>query len=200
MPTPMITAKRLADGGLSISGECPIAGGSVRYTLDGTEPVPASKELTAPLEAPKDATFKAATYAANGSHSLTWTFSDEVNKFAQIGKKIGEWKSSQISKGSSKEVSFDATGFIDGNGSYVITFQFTNGLQRLDIDGIEVVRNGSDPVGKDIHHGFTGGSQQANAYTIKVNNYQTGASFTVKAMIYGDTGDDSNGVVLIRKQ
>jgi hexosaminidase len=200
MPTPMITAKRLADGGLSISGECPIAGGSVRYTLDGTEPGPASKELTAPLEAPKDATFKAATYAANGSHSLTWTFSDEVNKFAQIGKKIGEWKSSQISKGSSKTVSFDATGFIDGNGSYVITFQFTNGLQRLDIDGIEVVRNGSDPVGKDIHHGFTGGSQQANAYTIKVDNYQTGASFTVKAMIYGDTGDDSNGVVLIRKQ
>lgn len=42
--------------------------------------------------------------------------------------------------------------------------------------------------------------QQANTYKIQVDNYQTGASFSVKAMIYGDTGDDSNGVVLIRKQ
>ena len=200
MPTPTIAAKRLADGSLSISGDCPIAAGSVRYTLDGSDPGPDSKILTEPLAAPKDATFKAATYAANGSHSLIWTFSDEVNKFAQVGKKFGEWKSGQVGNTKAKEVTFDATGFIDGNGTYLITFQFTGGTHRLDIDGIEVVRNGSDPVGKDIHHGFTGGSQQANAYTIKVDNYQTGASFSVKAMIYGDTGDDSNGVVLIRKQ
>lgn len=200
MPTPTIEARRLADGRLSITGECPIAGGSIRYTLDGSEPGSDSKALTAPLTAPNDASLKAATYAANGSHSLTWTLIDETNKFAQIGKKIGAWKSGQVGSGSAKAVTFDATGFIDGNGTYLITFQFTHGVQRLDIDGIEVVRNGSDPVGQDRHHGFTGSSQQANAYTIKVANYQTGAAFTLKAMIYGDTGDDSNGVVLIRKQ
>ena len=200
MPTPSVTAKRLADGSLSISGECPIAGGSIRYTLDGSEPGPDSTILTAPLTAPMNATFKAATYAANGSRSLTWTFSDEVNKFAQIGKPFGEWKSGQVGNAEAKEMTFDATGFIDGNGTYIITFQYTHGTHRLDIDGIEVVRNATDPVGKDIHHGYTGGQQNANAYTIKVDNYQTGASFKVKAMIYGDTGDDSNGVVLIRKQ
>jgi len=200
MPTPTLNVKRLPDGSLGISGESPIAGGSVRYTLDDTEPGPDAAVLSASLTAPEDATFKAATYAANGDRSLTWTFSDEVNKFAKMGKKFGEWKSGQVGNGKAKEVTFDATGFIDGNGTYLITFQFTHGAHRLDIDGIEVVRNGTDSVGKDIHHGFTGGQQQANTYTIKVDNYQTGASFTVKAGIYGDTGDDSNGVVLIRKQ
>ncbi len=200
MPTPSVDVKRLADGGLGISGECPISGGSVRYTLDGSDPGADSKILSEPFTASKDATFKAATHAANGSRSLTWTFSDEVNKFAQIGKKFGEWKSGHIGNAKAMEVTFDATGFIDANGTYIITFQFTGGTHRLDIDGIEVVRNGSDPVARNIHHGFTGSSQNANAYTIKVDNYQTGASFKVKAMIYGDTGDDSNGVVLIRRQ
>ncbi len=123
-----------------------------------------------------------------------------MSKFAQIGKKFGEWKIGQIGSAKAKKVNFDATGFIDGNGTYLITFQFTHGAHRLDIEGIEVVRNGSDPDDKDLHHGFTGGQQQANVHTVGVDNYQTGASFTVKAMIHGDTGADSNGVVLIRKQ
>jgi hypothetical protein len=98
-----------------------------------------------------------------------------------------------------KEVIFDATGHINSNGLYTITFLFTGGRQRLDIDGIEVVRNDTVPVGKDIHHGFTGSGRKNNTYKIKVSNYETGASFKIKAMIYGDEGADSNGVVLIRK-
>ncbi len=200
MPPPTVDVKRLADGGLQITGESPVAGGSIRYTLDGSEPGPDSKILDGPLTTPKDAVFKAATYAADGSHSLTWTHVDASNKFAHLGREIGEWKSGQIGNGKAKEVTFDATGFIDADGTYLVTFQFTSGQQRLDIDGIKVVRNDSDPVAEDIHHGFTGGSANDNSYTIDVANYQTGASFKIKAMIYGDTGTDSNGFVLIRKK
>ena len=200
MPTPRLEVKRKPDGSLLVTGETPIAGGSIHYTLDGSEPTAESPELTQPLTAPETATFKAVTVAANGDTSLTWTYIDASNKFAHLGRKIGEWKSGEVGNKKPKEVVFDATGFINENGTYLITFQYTGGKHRLDIDGIEVVRNDVDPVGKDIHHGFTGGSKKDNAYTIKVDNYQTGASFKVKALIYGDTGDDSNGVVLIRKK
>ena len=83
--------------------------------------------------------------------------------------------------------------------SGIVTFLFTGGEFRLDIDGIEVVRNDTVHVDQDIHHGFTGGSAKNNTYKITVNNYETGASFKIKAQIYGDEGDDSNGVVLIKK-
>lgn len=200
MPTPHLEVKKQADGSLLISGETPISGGSVHYTLDGSEPTSESSELTDSITAPATATFKAVTIAATGDQSLTYTHVDASNKFAHLGRKIGEWKSGEVGNTKPKEAIFDATGFIDSNGTYLITFQYTGGTQRLDIDGIEVVRNDVDSSGKDIHHGFTGGSKKDNVYTIKVDNYQTGASFKVKAQIYGDTGDDSNGLVLIRKK
>lgn len=200
MPTPDIEVKRLPGGGVEVTGSSPIAGGTIRYTLDGSDPDQSSKPLNGTAQVSKSATFQAATFAADGSHSLTWTHIDESNKFAQLGREIGQWKSGEIGNGKPKEVSFDATGFIDANGTYLITFQYTGGVQRLDINGIKVLRNNTDAVGKDIHYGFTGGSAKDNTYQIAVSNYQTGATFQVKAMIYGDTGDDSNGVVLIRKQ
>ena len=61
-----------------------------------------------------------------------------------------------------------------------------------------MVKNDTRVVAKDIHHGITGGSHKNNTYTIKIDSYETGASFKVKAQVYGDTGSDSNGVVLIR--
>jgi hexosaminidase len=54
-------------------------------------------------------------------------------------------------------------------------------------------------VATDAHHGFTGGQAKDNAYTVKIDAYETGAAFKVRAYIYGDEGNDSNGVVLIRK-
>lgn len=200
MPTPTLETKSNANGELSITGESPIKGGSIRYTLDDSEPSKDSKELSTTLTVSSDSTFKAKTFAANGDSSLTYTYIDPNNKFAKFGKKFGEWKSGKIGNKKPMEVVFDATGFIDKNGTYEITFQYTGGRERLDIDGIEVVRNDKDFVGKDIHHGIAAGRGTNNTYTIKVGNYETGASFKVKAQIYGDAGNDSNGVVLIKRK
>ncbi|MFC4992326.1 beta-N-acetylhexosaminidase [Rubritalea tangerina] len=200
MPTPTLDIKRQSNGELVVKGESPIKGGTIRYTLDDSEPTANSKELTATLTAPEDAIFKAKTFAANGDASLTYTHIDATNKWRKFGTKIGEWKSGKVGNKKTMEVVFDATGHINQNGTYLITFIYTGGRERLDIDGIEVVRNDTDHVGKDIHHGFTGGSSKNNTYKIKVNNYETGASFKIKAQIYGDQGNDSNGVVLIKRQ
>jgi hypothetical protein len=71
IPTPTVIAKRLPDGSMGISGESPIDGGSVRHTLDDTEPGPDARVLSAPFTAPQHVTFKAVTCAANGDRSLT---------------------------------------------------------------------------------------------------------------------------------
>ncbi len=200
MPTPLLNTRKQADGSVTVTGSTPIEGGTVRYTLDGSEPVAKSLELTGPVSVSRDKVFKAVTFAPDGqAHSLTYTYADASQKYAKHGKQIGEWKSGQPGNGSPKEMTFDATGFINANGRYLITFLYTRGRQRLDIDGIEVVKNDAQIVARDIHHGITGASHKNNTYTVEIDDYETGASFKVKAPVYGDTGNDSNGVVLIRR-
>ena len=72
-------------------------------------------------------------------------------------------------------------------------------IHRLDIDGIQVVKNDTTIVAKDIHHGFTGGQAKDNQYRIVIDQYETGASFKIKAAVYGDIGNDTNGRVFIKR-
>ncbi len=197
-------------GGFILSGTSPIAGSKIRYTTDGTipnkrsSPLPESEDGTTGLAISDKSTlakFRAATFDTSGNrHSLLFQHIDASNKYAKHGTLIGKWKSGKIGNKKAKEVIFDATGHINSNGEYIVTFLYTGGRERLDIDSIEVVRNDTTPVDKDIHHGYTGGSRRDNTYHVRVKNYETGASFKIKAMIYGDEGDDSNGVVLIRRK
>ncbi|MCK4564375.1 MAG: family 20 glycosylhydrolase, partial [Verrucomicrobia bacterium] len=199
MPTPLLDIGKRADGSITVAATSPIKGGTVRYSLDGSAPSASSPELDTTVAVARDEIFKTATFAPDGqTHSLTYTYVDGVQKYAMHGKPFGEWKSGQPGNGKPREMTFDATGFINKNGEYLITFLYTKGGQRLDIDGIEVVKNDTRVVAKDIHHGTTGGSHKNNTYKIKIDSYETGASFKVKAQVYGDTGNDSNGVVLIR--
>jgi len=199
MPTPLLDIRKQSGGSVTITSTTPVEGGTVRYTLDGSEPVAGSPELTGPVTAAREQIFKAATFAQDGtSHSLVYTYMDDSQKYAQHGKQIGEWKAGQPGSGTPKEIIFDATGFINKNGEYMITFLYTGGAHRLDIDGVTVVKNDTDTVAKDIHYGTTGGRHKDNTYTVTIDSYETGASFKIKAPVYGDVGNDSNGVVLIR--
>ena len=199
MPTPLLDIKKQSDGAVTITASSPIEGGTVRYTLDGTEPTTDSTELKGAVTASREKIFKTATFApGRQTQSLTYTYADASQKYTRRGRQIGEWKSGQPGNGTPKEMTFDATGVINANGHYLITFLYTGGRQRLDIDGIKVVKNDVQTVAQDIHHGITGASHKNNTYKIKIDDYETGASFKVKAQVYGDTGDDTNGIVLIR--
>lgn len=201
VPVPDVKTKRNPEGTYAVSADCPVRGGVVRYSTDGSNPTAQSKVLDGTILVAQIRDFRAATFTAGDKRqSLLFKHLDPDNKFAKYGDVVGTWKSGEVGNRKPKTMVFDATGLIDGNGVYTITFQYTGGKERLDIDGIKVVRNDTVFVDKDIHHGFTGGSSKNNTYKIKVGNYETGASFKIKASIYGDEGDDSNGVVLIRKE
>jgi hexosaminidase len=197
MPTPELDIQNKSDG-VVVAATCPVEGGAVRYTLDGSDPSEASPKLETSVLVGRDQIFKAATFVG-GERSLIYTYVDKARKAStKLGKKIGEWKSGQPGNGKPKEMVFDATGRISKNGKYLITFLYSKGRQRLVIDGIEVVKNGQQVVAKDIHQGSTGSQHKNNQYTVSIKGYETGASYKIRAQVYGDTGTDSNGAVFIR--
>ncbi len=199
VPTPIVTAKKQADGSALISAVAPIEGGAVRYTIDGSAPTADSPKLTEPVATPKSSAFKAVTIGLDGKRSLVLEYVDQSVKYAKYGKKIGQWKAGKIASRKPGKVVFDAIGLINKPGLYTVTFLYTGGRHRLDIDSIEVIKNDKDVVAKDVHHGVTGGKSKGNAYRVKIEDYETGASYKINAMIYGDVGSASNGLVFIRR-
>jgi len=201
MPTPRLEIQKRADGAVSIAGKPPMEDAVLRYTLDGSDPEKASPELAGAVVVSKDAVFKAATFTSDGArHSLVYTRAGASRKYDKYGKMVGEWKPGQVGVGKAKEMIFDATGIIDRNGKYTVTFLYTKGKHRQDIDGVEEVKNDGKVVARDRHHGFTGARSSKNSYKIKIDGYETGASFKIRAQIYGDTGNQSAGVVMIRRE
>ena len=198
MPEPIAAVTKQADGSTVINAASPIEGGTVRYTIDNSTPTSSSPKLTKPVSVPKSARFKALTIGPDGKSSLVFEYVDQGVKYAKHGKQLGVWKSGKIASRKAAKVTFDATGLITKPGVYTVTFMYTGGRHRLDIDGIEVVKNDKDSVAKETHRGFTGGKSKGNTYTVKIDDYETGASYKINAMIYGDVGSDSNGLVFIR--
>jgi len=205
MPTPLVNIASQSNGGLKVSSitsnGIPVKDGVIRYTTDGTNPTEKSDVLDlskGDVLIPSGKDFKTATFAL-GKQSLTFSYIDPMNKWAKFGKKFGEWNSGKVGNKKPKEVTFEATGLINKNGTYEVTFIYTKGEHRLDIDGITVVQNDVKKVAEDKHYGIAAGRPKNNTYTVKINAYETGASYKVKAMIYGDTGDDSNGMVFIKR-
>ncbi|MDR2981703.1 MAG: family 20 glycosylhydrolase [Puniceicoccales bacterium] len=200
LPIPSVTFTRDGGGKITATATTPVEGGTLRYTTDGAWPLAYSPVYQNPVTVEKESNFLAVAVAPDGKHiSLPFIVKAADQRFAKYGEKIGEWKSRQIGNKKAKIVEFDVTGKINQAGTYEITFLYTGGTQRLDIDSVEVYLN-QDLVAKDVHHGFTGGQAQNNTYTLKVDRYETGAAFKVRAAIYGDEGDDSNGVVMLKKK
>jgi len=199
LPTPELRVKRLADGKLSFSADSPVYNGELRYTLDGSEPTKESEILDKPVTASSKQSMKIATLIPYAKmRSLTYTYTAKGNKYAKYGAQIGEWKSAMVAGKTPREETFDATGLINKNGTYEITFVYTGGEFGLDVKGLKVVRNDVDLSAENKKVGFAGGSG-VSKHIVKIDNYQTGASFKIKANICGDLGSDSNGVVMIKR-
>ncbi|TKC09580.1 beta-N-acetylhexosaminidase [Pedobacter frigoris] len=175
-----------------------VDGATIRYTTDGTRPNVYSAVYTQPVKVDKLSDFSAITVVNRNVYSLPLYFPEKYEKFQKYGQLVTEWKPSLIKGKEYAAFEMNGSGKINANGEYQLSFWYVGGDSRLDIKSVEVYKNGIK-IAEDIHEGFTGGQQENNTYKFKVNEYETGAAFTIKAIIRGDVSNNSNGVVFIRK-
>ncbi len=111
---------------------------------------------------------------------------------------LGNWKSGQTTE-EFKPTEWDITSQINEPGLYTITFQYTGGAHRLDIQKVELLRDGK-VIANDEHTGITGSKTVDNTYKIKFDKYSSSSKYTLRAGIRSDGGSDSNGNIYISKQ
>ena len=198
VPVPKLVSSEKTNDGFLIKVENPVKGAEIRYATDGIRANPYSTVYTGPVRVSQLKDFSAVTVVNREVYSLPLYFPEKYEKFEKYGVLIGEWKPALIKETQFAVFEMNASGKINGNGEYQVSFWYTAGNSRLEIKSVEIYKNGVK-VAEDIHDGFTGISAGQNQYRFKISNYETGAAFTIKANVRGDISNDSNGAVFIKK-
>jgi hexosaminidase len=197
MPQPKLIAKEKIEDGFLITLGNIVEGAEIRYTVDGISPNIHSPIYTGPVEVKSLSQFMAITVLNSRQFSLPLYFPVSYAPFKKYGKLIAEWKPYKINGEKYSIFEMNATGKINKNGQYELSFFYISGDNKLEMESIEVFKNGKK-ITEDIHLGITGETSKDNIYKFKINEYETGAAFTVKASVRGDKGNNTFGAVFIR--
>ena len=202
VPLPEFIAKRNPDGSTVYTlKNIPVARGSVHYEIGGKNPTKSSPIAKGPLKAPKGKAFKAITVTETGKTSLVLEEGGTSGKYAKYGDKMGDWDTGDI-KGE-KTLKFDATGLIDKTGTYKITFIHISGSKKskTTISNVEVWMNGRAKLASSSKKGNASIKQSSgNVYELKIEKYETGASFEVKATMKSSGRGTATGAVFIKRK
>ncbi|MGQ7870938.1 beta-N-acetylhexosaminidase [Sunxiuqinia sp. sy24] len=199
VPQPKLLGKSKVGDGFEIVLENVVAGAEIRFTSDGIAPNVYSGVYSEPVVVQQLSQFQAITVVNRNQYSLPLYFPAKYDQFKKYGELVAEWAPSKIQAKEFGVFEMNATGKINENGTYELAFWYTSGDHRLEIELVEVFKNGQK-ITEDHHPAFTGGTSKNNVYTFDIDDYETGAAFTIKATVRGDIGNDSYGAVFIKKK
>jgi len=199
VPQPKLVSKNKVESGFKIELENVVEGAEIRYTTDGIAPNVYSQVYSKPFIVEKLSDFKAITVVNRKQYSLPLHFPEKYDQFKKYGELVAEWSPNIIQVKQFGDFEINVTGKINENGTYELAFWYTSGEHRLEIDLVEVFKNGNK-ITEDDHPAFTGSNSKNNIYTFTIDDYETGAAFTIRAKVRGDVGNDSYGAVFMKKK
>ncbi len=199
LPQPILANTVKTGEGYEVTLKNVVDNAEIRYTLDGTYPNPFSQVYTGPFSVKKMTDFKAITVLSRSRYSLPLYIPDENEHLRKYGSLVTKWSPETVKGKTFSPLMMDVTGKIDAQGNYKLTFLYTGGSTKLEIQSAELYKNGQK-VAEDIHDGAAGSQHVANVYQIKVPEFETGARYEIKAMVRGDIDNNSFGAVLIKKE
>ena len=115
----------------------------------------------------------------------------------EFPKHIWTWDPNKLTP-TTVDIEFPLNDAFSGKGIYEIEFNYTSGAKALQIEWTALTADGIELV-RDTHLGETGNRQWNNSYKLKVDRLVDGAKYGIKARIKGNGGQDSYGMVTVRK-
>jgi hexosaminidase len=110
--------------------------------------------------------------------------------------RVGEWKPAMVPE-KAAEADWDVTSAITSGGKMEALFVYQSGAHALAIKWVALYENGVE-VARDTHNGWSGASLNDIVYHLTLEKLKPGATYTLKALVAGEGGTDSNGVVTLR--
>lgn len=197
VPEPIIESMKSVPGGVEFTLKPAVDGAEIRYTTNGSYPTVHSQLYTAPVTVKNKSDFHAITVVTPTHYSLPIYFAPDYSAYAQYGKFAGEWKPLQIQT-SPAPLSIEVTGKVSGNGTYEITFIPTDGKNAISLGALKLMKR-DELSGNDDKGASTVKPGEVKTYTVKVDNFEAGTPFHVVVEANGVGGNDTQGLLFIKK-
>ena len=196
VPQPKVIRKeKIADGYL-IELENIVGGAEIRYSINGTKPNVYSQHYEKPVTVKRLQDFQAITVVSRKHFSIPLIFPVTYPEFEKYGKHLSEWRSVEMVDNQYVTFERKASGKINKNGNYQITFLHTDGENAIEIEGLTAYKN-NKVFEDDMRKMKCSKDVPVTTYKISVDNYETGAEYMLRAKIKAVGGVESNGVIFI---
>lgn len=197
VPEPKIQSMTQEGDSLCFTLTPTVADAPIRYTTNGSYPTIHSAVYNGPVRVKNKADFHAMTVVDNRHFSLPIYFAPDYSAYQQYGEFTTEWKPLQVQTSPSKW-RFECTGKISGNGEFEISFIQTGGQNALKLGNLSLWKRDEKLAETSINQS----SQTDKAVTgaFKVDAFEAGTPFYVEVEACGVNGNDTRGLVFIRKK
>lgn len=174
-----------------------VADAPIRYTTNGSYPTIHSAVYNGPVRVKNKADFHAMTVVDNRHFSLPIYFAPNYSAYKQYGEFTTEWKPLQVQTSPSKW-RFECTGKVSGNGEFEIAFIQTGGQNALKLGNLSLWKR--DEKLAEISINQSSQTDKAVTGSFKVDAFEAGTPFYVEVEACGVNGNDTKGLVFIRKK
>ena len=173
-----------------------VAGAEIRYTTDGSYPTIHSPLYEQPVTVAQKSDFHAITVVSPRHFSLPVYFAPDYSAYKAYGTYTAGWKPLDIQFKPTRW-RIDCTGKIVGNGSYDITFVPTGGANGLCIRHMKLYKRDELLAQDSTQYSAKNGA--VHTYHVDVSQFEAGTPFTLEVEVWGDSGNDTQGLVFVRK-
>ena len=197
VPEPKILSMTQEGDSLCFTLAPTVAGAPIRYTTDGSYPTIHSAVYNGPLRVKNKSDFHAMTVVNDRHYSLPIYFAPDYSAYKQYGEFTTEWKPLQVQTSPSKW-RFECTGKISGNGEYEIAFIQTSGQNVLKLGNLSLLKRDEKLAEISINRSSQCGNPILGS--LKVDAFEAGTPFYIEVEANGINGNDTRGLVFIRKK
>lgn len=205
LPQPTIVREeKKANGNYVFTLAPSVPGSKILYTTNGEYPDSHAKEYTAPVEVSSKSDFHVITYINSRRYSLPIYFAPDYSAYEKFGTFTGEWNPLQV-----QTVPFvlktEATGKIDGNGTYEVTYIHGKGSNALQLSKLqllkreEVCAEAAIKGVSDEKATVLDDKTPTATFTLTLKNFEAGTPFYLHLQAMGVQGNDCSGLIFIRK-
>lgn len=200
VPEPEIASmNQTADGKWEFTLSPSVEGAPIRYTTDGSYPNLHSPIYTGgTVVVDNKSDLRAITLVSNSHYSLPTYFAPDYSKYKPYGVFATEWKPLQIQL-KPTPWRFEATGKISGNGTYEVSFIGTKGDNALLLESLKLFKRDEKLVDMTQTAKTDASSSKVATYRFTVDAFEAGTPFFIEVEASGEGGNDTNGLVFVRK-
>ena len=196
VPQPKLISKKLKNGKYEVILENVVMGAEIRYNVNGVPANVYSTVYSKPVVVENLIDFQAITVVGRSQYSLPLAFPRSYSAYKKYGRLLKEWDAKTFKANNSIELEFNATGKINKNKSYEISFVQIDGSSNLEVSALEIFKNGRKIGENKSSQAISKGKQAVIKFDI--TDYETGAAFKIKVKVKSGSDIKTYGAVFIK--